>query len=205
MNELINQSFVFFALTQVVRATSVPKTFDYVIVGGGPAGLLIANRLSANPNTTVTVIEAGDSGFYNPNISYMPQSITEYGIFMGTSIDWKYKTAPQKYAGNSTLSYWAGKALGGSTAVNGMTYIRAEKAQIDDWEELGNEGLNWESMLEYYVAQEGFRTPNEELRTQGAVYREDVHGMDGELAVGFSPYLVGGFVDVLKATSAVMG
>jgi choline dehydrogenase-like flavoprotein len=198
--------FVFSAITQVVRATCVPKSFDYVIVGGGPAGLLIANRLSANPNTTVAVIEAGDSGHNNPNISYVPKSIMEYGIFMGTSIDWKYKTAPQKYAGNSTLSYWAGKALGGSTAVNGMTYIRAEKDQIDDWEELGNEGLNWESMLEYFLAQEGFHVPNAEMRSRGAVYEDDAHGMDGEIAVSFSPYLVGqGFAELLKETSEAMG
>jgi hypothetical protein len=200
-------SILFLALIQAVRtAAYVQQAFDYVIVGGGPAGLIVANRLSADPEVTVAVIEAGDSAYNNPNVSYVPQSITEYGLFIGTSIDWKYMTAPQKYAGNSTLLYWAGKALGGSTTINGMTYLRAEKDQIDAWEELGNECWNWDSMWHYYLAQEGFQAPSDELRKQGAIYEDDAHGKSGELAVAFTPYLVGqGFSDLLKETSEAIG
>jgi choline dehydrogenase-like flavoprotein len=174
------------ALTQAVRAVCAPTSFDYVIVGGGPAGLIVANRLFAASNITVAVIEAGDSAYNNPNVSYVPRSIMEYGLFMGTPIDWKYMTAPQKYAGNNTLPYWAGRVLGGSTTINGMTYLRAEKDQIHAWEELGNEEWNWESILEYYLAQEGFQAPRGSLPMLGAVYKDDAHGKDGELAVGFS-------------------
>jgi choline dehydrogenase-like flavoprotein len=197
---------LFAALTQVVRAARASETYDYVIVGGGPAGLVVANRLSADPNITVAVIEAGDSAYNNPNVSYVPKSITEYGLFIGTSIDWGYMTAPQKYVGNTSLNYWAGKALGGSTTINGMTYLRAEKDQIDAWEELGNEDWNWDGLLEYFLKQEGFQEPSEVLQNEGAIFKDDAHGRKGELAVGFTPYLVGqGFVDILKETSEAIG
>jgi choline dehydrogenase-like flavoprotein len=194
------------AVAQVVQVTCAPETYDYVIAGGGPAGLVVANRLSADPDVTVAIIEAGDSAYDNPVVSYVPKSITEYGLFIGTSIDWKYMTAPQKYAGNRSVQYWAGKALGGSTTINGMTYLRAEKEQIDAWEELGNEGWNWESLLEYYLKQEGFTEPSEELLKEGAIFKDEVHGREGELAVGFTPYMVRqGFVKLFKETSEAMG
>lgn len=106
---------------------------------------------------------------------------------------------------NRTLPYSAGKALGGTTAINGMTYLRAEKAQIDAWEELGNQGWNWDNIHKYYLAQEGFQPPNEEQRKNGATYRDEAHGYKGELSTGFTPYLVGqGFFDILKATSGAL-
>ncbi|KAE8830495.1 hypothetical protein PTNB85_07082 [Pyrenophora teres f. teres] len=192
-------------LAHVIGATCAPQTFDYIIVGGGPAGLLVANRLSADPNITVAVIEAGDSAYNNPNVTYVPKSLLEYGLFTGTSIDWGYMTVPQKYVGNRELNYWAGKALGGSTAINGMTYLRAEKDQIDAWEDLGNEGWNWDSLFEYFIAQEGFQTPSAKLQARGTDYEDDAHGKEGELAVGFTPYLTAGFTDLLKVTSEAIG
>lgn len=200
-------SIALLALTRVVGATDTcaPKTFDYVIVGGGPAGLIVANRLSANPNITVAVIEAGDSAYNNPNVTHVPKSLLEYGLFIGTSIDWGYKTVPQKYVGGRELTYYAGKALGGSTTINGLTYLRAEKDQIDAWEELGNEGWDWNSLFEYIVAQEGFQTPSSELQARGAAYEDYAHGKKGELAVGFNPYLTAGFADLLKNTSEAIG
>jgi choline dehydrogenase-like flavoprotein len=184
--------FAYLSTAQLVLAACDPSTtFDYVIVGGGPAGLVLANRLSANPSVTVAVIEAGDSAFNNPNVTYVPKSIFEYGLGLGTSVEWGYHTVPQKYAanGNVTLNYWAGKGVGGSTLINGMTYVRAEKSQIDAWEDLGNEGWNWESLEEYYVQQESFLRPDEEQVANGATYNESAHGYEGDLDVAFTPYL----------------
>ncbi|KAF1847977.1 GMC oxidoreductase [Cucurbitaria berberidis CBS 394.84] len=199
-------SLAFLALAQVMYATCTPKTFDYVIVGSGPAGLVIANRLSADPKVTVAVIEAGDSAYSNPNVTTLPKLITEYGAGLDTSVDWSYSSAPQTYMFNRTLPYHAGKALGGTTTINGMTFLRAEKAQIDAWEELGNQGWNWDSLWDSYSAQEGFQPPNEEQRRNGATYEDAAHGFNGDLSTGFTPYLVGqGFFNTLKETSEALG
>lgn len=192
---------------QSLLATCNPSTqFDYVIVGGGTAGLILANRLSANPTTTVAVIEAGDSAFNNPNVTYVPKSIAEFGLGFGTPVEWGYTTEPQRYAANGTLPYWAGKGVGGTTLINGMTYVRAEKKQIDAWEKLGNEGLNWNSLAEYYVKQESFLQPSEQLEANGATYDQNSHGYVGELDVGFTPYLTGqGAFDMLRETHETKG
>lgn len=199
----------FLSTAQLALATCDPSvTFDYVIVGGGPAGLVLANRLSANSSVTVAVIEAGDSAFNNPNVTYVPKSISEYGLGLGTSVEWGYHTVPQKYAanGNLTLNYWAGKGVGGSTLINGMTYVRAEKSQIDAWEDLGNEGWNWESLKEYYVQQESFLRPSEEQAANGATYEESAHGYEGELDVAFTPYLTGqGAFEMLRDAHEAKG
>ncbi|XPS80805.1 Choline dehydrogenase [Ascochyta lentis] len=192
---------------QLVLATCNASTaYDYVIVGGGTAGMLLANRLSANPTTMVAVIEAGSSAFNNPNVTYVPKSIAEFGLGFGTSVEWGYTTEPQKYAANASLPYWAGKGIGGSTLINGMTYVRAEKRQIDAWEELGNEGWNWESLEKYYVEQESFSIPKEEQKANGATFEKCAHGYDGELDVGFTPYLTGqGAFDVLREAHEAQG
>jgi choline dehydrogenase-like flavoprotein len=182
------------------------STFDYVIIGAGPAGLLVANRLSANPDITVAVIEAGASAYNNPNVTRLPRSIAEFSPGIGTSVDWSYTSALQKYTSNRTLPYYAGKALGGTTVINGMTYLRAEKAQIDAWEELGNEGWNWNSMWPYYLEQESFQLSNDIQQKSGATYEEDVHGFEGEVDVGFTPFLTGqGAFDIIKETTAALG
>lgn len=190
---LFNPLAVFSTAQFALVACDALTSFDYVIVGGGTSGLVLANRLSANPSTTVAVIEAGDSAFNNPNVTYVPKSITEYGLGLGTSVEWGYLTVPQKYAtnGNATLNYWAGKGVGGSTLINGMTYVRAEKSQIDAWEDLGNEGWNWESLKEYYVQQESFLRPDKQQVANGATFDERAHGYEGQLDVAFTPYLTG--------------
>lgn len=89
--------------------------YDVVIVGGGTAGLVIANRLSEKSYTTVAVIEAGDLVFDNKNVS----TVDGYGLSFGTEIDWQYESTPQAYAGNKTQTLRAGKALGGTSTING--------------------------------------------------------------------------------------
>ena len=98
-----------------IAASTNGTSYDYVVVGGGTAGLVVANRLSEDTSITVAVIEAGGSVFNSTNV----QNTTSYGLSIGTSIDWQYLTVPQEYAANDTKAYNAGKALGGTSTING--------------------------------------------------------------------------------------
>lgn len=89
--------------------------YDFIICGGGTAGLVIANRLSENTDISVAVIEAGDLVFNNKNVS----GVDGYGLSFGTAIDWQYESTPQAYAGNKSQTMRAGKALGGTSTING--------------------------------------------------------------------------------------
>jgi hypothetical protein len=103
--------------TEVVPESA--GVYDFIIVGGGTAGLVIANRLSENSDTSVAVIEAGDLVFDNKNVT----NVDGYGLSFGTGIDWQYESAPQAYAGNKTQTLRAGKALGGTSTINGKPSI----------------------------------------------------------------------------------
>lgn len=89
--------------------------FDYVILGGGTAGLVVASRLSEDPQVTVAVIEAGDFERNNPNVT----TITASEPGKGSQVDWQYKSVPQVYGGNRSIVWSAGKGLGGSSLING--------------------------------------------------------------------------------------
>lgn len=93
--------------------------YDYIVVGGGTSGLVVANRLSENPNVSVLIIEAGGSVLNNSNVT----DVDGYGLAFGTDIDWQYETTNQSYAGNAPQVLRAGKALSGTSAINGMSYV----------------------------------------------------------------------------------
>jgi choline dehydrogenase-like flavoprotein len=93
------------------------KEFDYIILGGGTAGLVVASRLSEDPGITVAIIEAGDFERNNPNVT----NATTIGLGKNTRIDWQYDTIPQAFADNRTIIWSAGKGLGGSTLINGKS------------------------------------------------------------------------------------
>lgn len=155
--------------------------FDYVIAGGGTCGLLLANRLSEDPNTTVAIIEPGGDVRNNPNVT-VP---TNFLVAFNTPIDWAYPTTPQPGAANRTMQMHSGKAIGGTSTINGMTYIRADAAEIDAWEALGNEGWNWTTLLPYYKKVEKFTRPTQAQGVAGASYEAAYHGEHGLLDVGF--------------------
>jgi choline dehydrogenase-like flavoprotein len=92
-----------------------PARYDFVIVGGGTSGLVVANRLSEKPDITVAVIEAGDSVLNNPKVS----EVSGYGLAFGSEIDWAYQTENQTYAGGQQQTMRAGKAVGGTSTING--------------------------------------------------------------------------------------
>lgn len=176
--------------------------FDYVIVGGGTCGLLLANRLSEDPYTTVAVIEPGEDVRNNPNVTD-PDNFT---VPFNTPIDWAYPTVAQAGAANRSLTLHSGKAIGGTSTINGMTYIRADVAEIDAWEALGNKGWNWEALFPYYKRVERFTRPTVAQVAAGASYMPEYHGEDGNLDVGFRYGLPNGSVHrILQETWENMG
>ncbi|CAN9254114.1 unnamed protein product [Alternaria alternata] len=161
--------------------------YDYIIVGGGTSGLVVANRLSEDYNVSVAVIEAGGVELYNSNIT----DTSKYGNAFSTSVDWQYESVPQIFAGNASQVLRAGKALGGTSNINGMTYLRAEAAQIDAWQQIGNAGWDWESLMPYYKKSEYIQQPSESQLLRGAVMDLKTHGTTGPLAVGWTNNMMG--------------
>ncbi|PYI02328.1 choline dehydrogenase [Aspergillus sclerotiicarbonarius CBS 121057] len=169
------------SLGTVAAGSRVSSKYDFVIVGGGTSGLVVANRLSELSNVTVAVIEAGDSVLNNFNVT----DVQGYGLAFNTGIDWAYQTENQTYAGGLKQTIRAGKAIGGTSTINGMSYTRAENAQIDNWERVGNKGWNWKNLLKYYKKSEAFEVPTQDQTAHGATYDAEYHGEDGPLKVGW--------------------
>ncbi|KAL0938637.1 Glucose oxidase 2 [Colletotrichum truncatum] len=188
--------------TALAYPAASSQKFDYVIIGGGTSGLVVANRLSELKNVTVAVIEAGGSVYDNANVT----DLAGYGKAFGTSIDYAYETVGQKYGGNKTQTLRAGKALGGTSTINGMAYTRAQDVQIDIWERLGNEGWNWENLLKYYKKSETLQPPTANQIADGVTYVPEQHGSTGPLKVGWKPGMVDmSFVEALNQTYNAVG
>ncbi|OCL12847.1 GMC oxidoreductase [Glonium stellatum] len=135
------------------NCNSNATSFDFIIIGGGTAGLALAARLSQGlVDNCILVIEAGQDGRDEPGI-YIPG---REGSTFGTKYDWNLTTVPQPNVNNRVISMTRGKVLGGSSALNLMTWDRASKAEYDMWEELGNPGWNWDSMYQTMLKVENF-------------------------------------------------
>ena len=126
--------------------------FDYVIVGAGTAGCVLANRLTTDGKTTVLLLEAGGS-----DLSIWIQMPIGYGrTFFDRRINWMYDTAPVPGLGGRS-SYWPrGKVIGGSGSINAMVYVRGQPHDFDDWQALGNPGWGWDDVLPLFKKSEDF-------------------------------------------------
>ncbi|KAK6521933.1 hypothetical protein TWF281_002508 [Arthrobotrys megalospora] len=157
-------------------------SFDYIIVGGGTAGLVVASRLTEDPAITVGVIEAGSSGFGDPLIDLPGR----FGEAVHTKYDWEFETTVQDGLGGRKLEWARGKALGGSSAINFFTWMRGNKQDYDSWEGLGNKGWGWESMLPFFKKVETFIQPGPEQEKHKLDYHRESHGSSGFIQTSYS-------------------
>jgi choline dehydrogenase len=148
--------------------TTYADSFDYVIVGAGTAGCVLANRLTASGRYRVLLLEAG--GHDRHIWIHIPLG---YGkLFTNRKVNWLYTSEPEPELNNRRIIQPRGKVLGGSSSINGLLYIRGQPADFDHWRQLGNSGWSFEDVLPY------FRRAEDQQRGEDAL-----HGVGGPLAV----------------------
>ena len=149
------------------------RSYDYIIVGAGSAGCVLANRLSADPAISVLLLEAGPRD-WNPFI-HMPAGLSKLVNFK--SLNWNYETEPEPALNNRRLYWPRGKVLGGSSSINAMCYSRGHRSDYDGWAQAGNPGWSWADVLPWF------------LRSQDQARGEsELHGVGGPLSVSDLSY-----------------
>ncbi|RPA97277.1 alcohol oxidase [Choiromyces venosus 120613-1] len=170
------------------------KPFDYLIVGGGTAGLVLAARLTENPIIHVGVLEAGKAQFDNPKVK-IPGLL---GSSIGDpELDWAYMTTPQKEIGGKQILYSRGKMLGGSSGLNFMFWGRGDKRDYEWEKDFGMKGWTWDNFLKYSKKTQTFNVPTktEQLAMLPTpTHVPEFHGTDGPIHVSFSSW----YEDIMK-------
>lgn len=140
-----------------LAAPSYTPSYDFIVVGGGTAGVAVAARLSEGlPYASILLIEAGPAAWDENKINVPGMK----GSTLGTTYDWNFTTVPQAGANDRSFPVNRAKVLGGCSAMNLMTYDRAAVAEYDSWEELGNPGWNWKTMIKAMKKSETFTGKN---------------------------------------------
>ncbi|MFQ5623485.1 MAG: GMC family oxidoreductase [Paracoccaceae bacterium] len=142
-------------------------TFDYVIVGAGTAGCVLANRLSADGRSRVLLLEAG--GRDNYHWIHIPVG---YLYCIGNPrTDWGFRTREEPGLNGRSLGYPRGKVLGGCSSINGMLCLRGQAADYDHWRQLGNPGWGWKDVLPYFLKSEDYAPGADDMHRQGGEWR----------------------------------
>ena len=142
-------------------------SFDYIVVGAGSAGCVLANRLSANPDCRVLLVEAG--GEPDTVLATIPGAAIR---LWGTKLDWAFTTVPQANLFGRRIAYPRGRAVGGTSVLNMMMYVRGNRGDYDRWRSLGNVGWGYDDVLPYFRRSEA-----------NATFDDAYHGTDGPMSV----------------------
>ncbi|HEX7052731.1 MAG TPA: GMC family oxidoreductase N-terminal domain-containing protein [Burkholderiales bacterium] len=143
-------------------------SYDYVIVGAGSAGCLLANRLSGDPGRRVLLVEAGGRDDY----FWIPIPVGYLYTIANPRTDWCYRTEPDEHLAGRSIHYARGRVLGGCSSINAMIYMRGQKEDWDHWASLGNRGWSWDDVLPLFQSLEDY--------AHGAV---ETYGAGGELRI----------------------
>ena len=145
--------------------------FDYVIVGAGSAGCVLANRLSEGGAYTVALVEAGPKD----NYPWIHVPVGYFKTLNNPRTDWRYKTQNDAGLNGRSIGWPRGRTLGGSSSINGLLYVRGQPQDFDHWRQLGNKGWSWEDVLPYFKRSESWEGGSDNVR-----------GGDGPLSVSRS-------------------
>lgn len=140
---------------------------DFIIIGAGSAGCVLANRLSANPSLKVLLLEAGTADTY----PWIHIPIGYIYTMNNPKTDWCFSTQPEAGLNGRALNYPRGKVLGGCSSINGMIYMRGQKEDYDHWANLGNRGWSWDEVLPYFKHSEDHFAGASELHGAGGEWR----------------------------------